>query len=143
MDRASRSAVRALVIAPSLVTVGFGAWHFFVPSAWGWYAYIAPEAGELVIAVRALNFLFSLCLVMLGLGDLVLVLRRPREPFALGLLLAASTALWSARVALQLLWPQGTQVPGLAGVMQAVFAATGTAFAAALALHVREVRGGP
>jgi len=55
----------------SVVTVGFGIWHFTVPSAFKWYSYVIPSATELVLAVRAVNLLFSLCLVLFGAANLI------------------------------------------------------------------------
>lgn len=132
--------VRLLVIVPSVVTIGFGTWHFVVPSVWDWYGAIVPEATELVLAVRAINFLFSLCLVLQGGVTLALVLRHPPERFALTLMLGASIILWGSRVVLQLVYPQGTPIPGVAPGMLVTFVVTFLAFAAALVL-LRRARG--
>ena len=129
--------LRLLVIVPSLVTAGFGVWHFFVPSLWNWYAAIAPDATELVRAVRAINFFFSLCLVLQGALNIALVLHRPTERFALTLMLGASSVLWASRVVLQLLYPQGSQIPAVAPIMLVTFALTFAAFATALVVVVR------
>lgn len=47
--------VKTLVTIGSSASIGFGAWHFFVPQAWKWYSYIDSSATELVAAVRAIN----------------------------------------------------------------------------------------
>jgi hypothetical protein len=129
--------LRLLVIVPSVVTIGFGAWHFVVPSVWDWYGAIMPEATELVLAVRAINFLFSLCLVLQGGVTIALVLRQPTERFALTLMLGASTIVWGSRVVLQLAYPQGTQIPGVAPGMLFTFVLTFLAFAGALVVLQR------
>ena len=51
--------------------IGFGIWHFFVPRIWNWYSYIKPEATELFAAVRAVNFFFSLSLVLIGAANII------------------------------------------------------------------------
>ena len=43
--------IKTLTTIGSLVTIGFGAWHFFVPTVWNWYAYIDPAATELNLPV--------------------------------------------------------------------------------------------
>lgn len=123
---------RLLITAPSLLTIGFGVWHFTVPSVWNWWAAIRPEATELVLAVRAINILFSLLMALHGVVTIVIAIRRPVERFALGLLLAASVILWGCRVGLQMVYPQGTQIPGVAPAMLASFAAILTAYGIAL-----------
>lgn len=129
--------VRLLIVLPCLITIGFGAWHFTVPSTWDWYT--AINAPELVLAVRAINVLFSLLMVLLGGVTLVLAVRTPTEGFALRLMVSASVLLWGTRVVLQLLFPQGTEI-GVANLMLAIFAATWLCFASALFILVRGLR---
>jgi hypothetical protein len=40
--------VKILVMIGSSASIGFGIWHFFVPTAWNWYSYIDSNATELV-----------------------------------------------------------------------------------------------
>ena len=54
--------IRILITIGSLISVGFGIWHFFVPKLWKWYSYIDSRAKELIVAVRAINIFFSLSL---------------------------------------------------------------------------------
>lgn len=126
--------LQLLVIAGSIVTVGFGAWHFFVPRVWRWYSYIDPAATELLLAVRAVNIFFSLSLVLFGAVDLIFIVAIPDDRFALTVMLAASTVLWLARTILQLLSPQGTQRPGLRTGMVLAFTLTTLCFAVPLIL---------
>lgn len=102
---------RVPIVVASLITAAFGVWHFFIPSAWDWYSYMSPDAPELVVAVRAINVFFSLSLVLFGAMNLALVLRSgvPRYPRLV--VLVASTILWAVRVVLQLVAPQGTEIP--------------------------------
>lgn len=55
---------KILVLISSVASIGFGIWHFFVPTIWKWYSYIDINATELVAAVRAINVFFSLSLVL-------------------------------------------------------------------------------
>ncbi len=93
----------------SLISVGFGLWHFFIPSIWNWYSYIDPLATELIIAVRAINIFFSLLLVLLGLANIFAVFRVTNERLTYLVLISISVILWAARVILQIIYPQGSQ----------------------------------
>ena len=116
-------------------SIGFGAWHFFVPSIWRWYDYIAPDAAELVIAVRAINVFFSLCLVLIGAGSAVIVFAS-RERLARIVILSIATLLWAARVVLQLVYPQGSASPPLQYGMLAAFIVTFICCAVPLGLAI-------
>jgi hypothetical protein len=58
------SVFKVFIIIGSVIMIGFGIWHFPIPSIYDWYGHIQDETGELVIAVRATNFFFSLSLVL-------------------------------------------------------------------------------
>lgn len=102
---------RLLTSAGSIVSIGFGIWHFFVPGIWDWYSYIDTEATELVLAVRAINSFFSLTLVLLGLANLISIYRKPSDQFSIIILLSISGTLWITRVILQISRPQGSEIP--------------------------------
>ncbi len=118
----------------SVVSVGFGVWHFFVPAWWAWYSYIDPSATELVIAVRAINAFFSLSLVLFGLVNVLLVWRKRSDRYSTGVVLAATCALWATRVAFQLAYPQGSANPHLRYGMLLTFAAVLACYAASLVI---------
>ncbi len=105
----------------SIVSIGFGIWHFFVPRIWNWYSYIEPTATELVIAVRAINIFFSLSLVLLGIANLLIVFKNSPDKFSLMVMLSVSVILWATRTALQFIYPQGSQNPVLQYTMLAIF----------------------
>lgn len=105
--------VKILTAVGSLISIGFGVWHFFVPKVWNWYAYIDPSATELVLAVRAINLFFSLSLVLFGVANLLVVYNAPQERFSLMVLLSASCVLWATRSIWQILYPQGSFQPVL------------------------------
>lgn len=113
MDDLSRGAATILVTAGSAASIGFGVWHFFVPRIWNWYASIAPSAGELVVAVRAINVFFSLCLVLFGLMNLCLAHGRAVDPYSLLVVQGATCVLWAARVVMQVVHPQGSRSAAL------------------------------
>ena len=92
-----------------------------MPAIWKWYSYIIPDAAELVLAARAINVLFSLSLVLFGLVDLVLINSDLAETFSVIIMLSATSILWLTRLALQLIYPQGSQRPAIRYGMLAVF----------------------
>ena len=102
--------VRILVTIAASLTSAFGVWHFFVPAQWNWYSYISPQATELVLAVRAINVFFSLCLVLIGIANILFVYFSPTR-FALIVMLSLSGVLWATRCVFQIVYPQGSSSP--------------------------------
>ncbi len=123
---------KIFTLAGSVPMIGFGIWHFFVPRIWSWYSYIKPEATELVAAVRAVNFFFSLSLVLIGAANIIFAFSGQR--FALTVMLAISCILWAARIVMQLIFPQGSTNPALQYGMLAAFIIIFSFFAASLVL---------
>ncbi len=113
--------VKALVATGSAVSIGFGVWHFFVPTWWTWYSYIDPSATELVLAVRAINAFFSLSLVLFGVVNVLLIWGKRSNRYSIGVFLAATCVLWATRVVFQLVLPQGSANPVLQYGMLAAF----------------------
>jgi hypothetical protein len=112
---------KVLVTVGSTVSIGFGIWHFFVPKAWNWYSYIDAKATELVLAIRAINTFFSLCLVLFGIVNILFVCGDRANRFSIIVMLAATCILWITRVVLQLIYPQGSVNPVLQYGLLSVF----------------------
>lgn len=100
---------RVFIAIGSLISIVFGIWHFFIPDIWNWYSYIDPLATELIIAVRAINILFSLLLVVLGIANIIVVFRVTYDRVTFLVLISISVMLWAARVLIQIIYPQGSQ----------------------------------
>jgi hypothetical protein len=113
--------VKFLVIIGSSASIGFGTWHFFVPKAWNWYSYIDSNATELVAAVRAINAFFSLSLVLFGIVNILLIFGGKANRYSIMVVLSATCILWLTRVAFQVIYPQGSLVPGLQYGMLSAF----------------------
>lgn len=113
--------VRLLVTIGSAATIGFGVWHFFVPAIWRWYSHIDPRATELILAVRAINVFFSLCLVLFGAMNLLLLRGARAHRYPVLVVLGATGLLWAVRVGLQVFAPQGTMRPAIRFGMLAAF----------------------
>jgi hypothetical protein len=113
--------VKIFVMIGSIASIGFGIWHFFVPTAWNWYSYIDINATELVAAVRAINAFFSLSLVLFGIVNILLIYGAKSNRYSIIVLLAATCVLWLTRVAFQVIYPQGSLVPGLQYGMLSAF----------------------
>jgi len=113
--------VKILVMIGSSVSVGFGIWHFFVPTTWKWYSYIDSNATELVAAVRAINAFFSMSLVLFGIINILLIYGGKSNRYSIIVMLAATCILWVTRVAFQVIYPQGSLYPGLQYGMLLVF----------------------
>ena len=105
--------VKILVLIGSCASIGFGIWHFFVPTAWKWYCYIDVNATELVAAIRAINAFFSLSLVLFGVVNILLIYGDKSNRYSIIVMLAATCILWLTRVVFQLIYPQGSLYPGL------------------------------
>lgn len=113
--------VKMLVMIGSSASIGFGIWHFFVPKAWNWYSYIDINATELVAAVRAINAFFSLSLVLFGIVNILLIYGDKSNRYSIIVMLTATSILWLARVAFQVIYPQGSLYPGLQYGMLSAF----------------------
>lgn len=129
--------IKILVSIGSICMAGFGFWHFFVPKLWNWYSYISPEATELVVAVRAVNIFFSLCLVLFGIINMLFIFLSPNR-ISLIIILSATVVLWGARSVLQIIYPQGSLNPALQYGMLAAFIFIFVCFSVSLLLAVFE-----
>ena len=113
--------IRILVILGSAISIGFGIWHFYVPTIWRWYSFIDNKATELIAAVRAINVFFSLSLVLFGLVNILLMNGDKSNRYSITVMLSATCLLWATRVAIQIIYPQGSLYPGLQYGMLATF----------------------
>ncbi len=105
--------IKTLVMIGSAASIGFGVWHFSVPQTWKWYSYMDSSATELAAAVRAINAFFSLSLVLFGVVNILMVQGDKSNRYSIMVVLAATSILWLTRVALQVIYPQGSLIPGL------------------------------
>lgn len=112
---------KILVMIGSCASIGFGIWHFFVPEIWKWYSYIDVNATELVAAVRAINVFFSLALVLFGVVNILLIYGTKSNRYSIIVMVAATSILWITRVALQIVYPQGSINPILQYGMLSAF----------------------
>jgi hypothetical protein len=131
--------VKIFVMIGSGASIGFGVWHFFVPRWWNWYAYIDSHATELVVAVRAINIFFSLSLVLFGLVNILLVYGGKSNRYSIIVLLAATSLLWLTRVFLQVIYPQGSQYPGLQYGMLAAFTLVSLCYVISLMITLAKI----
>jgi hypothetical protein len=102
---------KMLVSLGSIISIGFGIWHFFVPTTWKWYSYIDSSATELVVAIRAINIFFSLSLILFGIMNILLIYAEKYSKYSVIVVLVATCLLWASRVLLQIIFPQGTINP--------------------------------
>jgi hypothetical protein len=110
------------------VTLGIGLWHFAVPGLYQWQSYVPDAPQSLVEAVDATNFFFSFSLSLAGAASITMpLLTDAREPFS-KYWLWTNVALWTGRVAYQLIKPQGSHSPALQWGMLAAFAVTDALF---------------
>jgi hypothetical protein len=128
------SLVKILLTVGSIISIGFGLWHFFVPSIWDWYSYFDKAATEIILAVRAINIFFSLLLVLLGIANILFVFRKLQDRFSTMVILSVSTILWTTRIILQLVYPQGSQNSIIQYSMLLTFLVVLACFALALLL---------
>ena len=132
---------KILAIIGSGGSIGFGIWHFFVPEAWKWYSYIAPNATELMVAVQAINVFFSLSLVLFGAVNILLVYGNKSNNYSIIIMLTATSILWITRVAFQIIYPQGSINPALQYGMLSAFIIVSLCYIIPLTIMVfREIR---
>jgi hypothetical protein len=99
---------KILTYIGSAISIGFGAWHFFIPKMYKWYSYFDSKASELVVAVRATNLFFSLSLVLIGIMNIVLVSSKHSSKHTIITVLLVNIILWLTRVVMQIVAPQGS-----------------------------------
>jgi hypothetical protein len=131
------STTKILVAIGSVVSAGFGIWHFFVPRVWAWNTYIDARATELILAVNAINIFFSLSLILFGAVNIFLVLGNRSNKYSISIVLGATCVLWFTRVLLQVLYPQGTMNPMLQYSMLSAFVFVFLSYAISLILILR------
>ena len=119
---------RATEMAGGLVTLGFGVWHFFIPSMFGWYDYLQDDPVELSRGIGASNFFLSFSLSLIGATSVAFPSLFPDSASANTVWLWANVGLWTARSIYQAVAPQGTQINGLAQSMLAGFIVTDLLF---------------
>jgi hypothetical protein len=110
--------------AGSIITIAFGVWHFFVPAAWKWYSHLPEHESELAFAIRAINFFFSLSLVLFGSLCMLYTWHKTQQVFYTKTLLLCMMLLWGARVVMQVIYPQGSVSAVLQYGMLGVFILT-------------------
>ena len=131
--------VKILVTIGSSASIGFGIWHFFVPTIWKWYSYIDSRATELILAVRAINVFFSLSLILFGILNLLFVYGGRANRYSIIVMLAATCILWLTRLVLQLVYPQGSINPVLQYGMLSAFIAINLCYLISLCIMVSTV----
>jgi hypothetical protein len=133
------SLIKILVTLSSSASIGFGVWHFFVPTIWKWYSYIDSRATELILAVRAINVFFSLYLVLFGILNLLFVYGSKANRYSIIVMLVATCILWLTRLVLQLVYPQGSINPVLQYGMLSAFIAINLCYLISLCIMVSPV----
>ena len=119
---------RGTEITGGLITLGFGIWHFFIPSMFGWYDFLLDDPSELTRGVGASNFFLSFSLSLIGATSVAFPSLFPDSGPANTAWLWANVGLWTARSIYQAVAPQGSPVPGLAQSMLAGFIVTDLLF---------------
>jgi hypothetical protein len=122
----------------SIASIGFGIWHFFVPKIWKWSSYIASDATELVVAVRAINMLLSLPLVLFGIVNILLVFGGRANRYSIIVMLAATCVLWLTRLVFQIIYPQGSMNSVLQYGMLSAFIIVSLCYIIALCIVVSQ-----
>ena len=130
--------VKILVGIGSIISIGFGIWHFFVPGMWNWFSYIDSKATELVVAVRAINVFFSLSLVLFGVINILLIFGDKSNRYSMIVVLAATCILWLTRLVFQVIYPQGSINPFLQYGMLTAFIAINLCYIISLWLIVSQ-----
>lgn len=123
-DIKQQNIIKLLVSFSSLSSFVFGVWHFFVPGIWDWYNHMDSSASELILAVRAINFFFSLCLVLFGVLCVLFVFIKRISLISRVILLSTVSVLWASRIVMQIIYPQGSASVFIQYSMLAAFIVT-------------------
>ena len=110
-----------LIMIGSIVSIGFGLWHLFIPKIWRWHSYIDINAKELILAVRAINVFFSVSLMLFGIINMLLADGNKSNRYSMMVVLSATCFLWLTRLVFQIIYPQGTINPFLQYGMLSAF----------------------
>ena len=129
---------KILTFIGSIITIGFGSWHFFVPKIWKWYSYMDDEASELALAVRATNIFFSLSLVLIGLMNIIIIPSRHSSKHTIVTILSVNIILWLTRVIMQIISPQGKISYYIQYGMMSAFILVLIFYVAAFVLYAKE-----
>jgi hypothetical protein len=113
--------LKILILFGSIISILFGVWHFFVPDVWDWMLYIDQQATELILAVSAINFFFSLNLILFGIINSALILKNNADTYSVFVVLSANCIVWFSRIILQVMRPQGSINPFLQFGMLVLF----------------------
>ena len=105
---------------------------------WNWHGYIDASATELILAVQALNVLFSLSLILFGIMNLLIAYGRNINRYSAIVVLSATCALWFARVVLQIVCPQGSMNIALQYGMLLSFVLVLACYAVSLVLLLKD-----
>ncbi len=132
-------AIKVLITIGSLISMGFGIWHFFVPTLWNWYSYIDSAATELILAIKAINIFFSLCLFLFGLINVLLIYGEKVSKYSLIIVVGATCILWLVRVIVQIIFPQGSMNVFLQYGMLATFIVVLLSYIISLVLIIKGI----
>ncbi len=110
------------------VALGFGLWHFAVPSIYGWQSYVPDAPKSLVDAVAATNFFFSLSLSLFGATNVVAPFIADSSNPERRSWLWVNVGLWTTRALYQIIKPQGTHNAALQWGMTGAFVVTDLLF---------------
>jgi len=122
----SEKLMKGSVFIGGIITLGFGVYHFLVPSLY-WAGYMTSLPDELVRAILATNFFLSLSLSILGAFTLIIARRWTNDKLT-RLWVWIMSGLWVVRAAYQVVYPQGQLIPGLAVIMEVLFILTALCF---------------
>jgi len=125
---AGSTLARVLAATGGAVTLGFGIWHLFVPSLYGWLPYLEAQPEELKRGILATNFFFGVSLSILGGWSIAVPTVFHEQELLNRRWLWTMTGLWAVRAGYQIVSPQGRMIPGLSAIMLAAFIATDLLF---------------
>ncbi len=120
--------LRIAVFIGGIITLGFGIWHFFVPTLYDWGSYMVLLPDELMRGILATNFFLGFSLSIVGALTIIMCIWLWKNLAVMRLWVWTMVLLWAVRFGYQALNPQGQMVPGLAVVMLIIFGLTDLCF---------------
>ncbi len=120
--------IKIVILVGSMITLGFAVWHFLVPWKHKWSNYMPNISKDLENSIKATNFFFALSLLLLGSLSLIVTSWLWEDTLIVKIVLVMMSILWTARVAYQIIKPQGKMLQHVSTIILGTYIITDLLF---------------